>query len=288
MNRELENKINRNECPSVEIKTNKEFQNYKEIFQTTVMEGICFALQKQRVREKRKLLLRFDFKNIAEKTNGKVARCCVDANKTETEIDIIINAKTFVERYEKNKITCLGTIVHEVIHAFDYHNIACVNNLDNYEMIMTTCQFYYWTELHARSIGYEATIAKALKCVSTIREKEMFLTETRDIVIKEINALYESYKKRREANDDFLYDLSQILGIIRYFENSGLSKPIVEPILSQQLMNDKWIAKYYKVLTGIKSYNISLYDLDEIVDVLKEKYSNFTIYKNDGTEERQI
>lgn len=72
-------------------------------------------------------------------------------------VNIILNKEKMVEYTEDGSMTWLGTFAHELTHAIDFYQMAVMEQLDNYDILLKTdtyLMFHLWSEYHARKIGY--------------------------------------------------------------------------------------------------------------------------------------
>lgn len=72
-------------------------------------------------------------------------------------INILLNTNKVIEYCNDGSMTWIGTLAHELTHAIDFYQIAKKDNLLSYDTIEDNSEylmFQFWTEYHARKLGY--------------------------------------------------------------------------------------------------------------------------------------
>lgn len=72
-------------------------------------------------------------------------------------INILLDRNKIAEYTNDGSMTWLGTFAHELTHAIDFYQMAVKENLNCYDPLLDTGEYYMfhlWSEYHARKLGY--------------------------------------------------------------------------------------------------------------------------------------
>lgn len=86
-------------------------------------------------------------------SNGRMVPPC----HLDEKLHVLINTRSIQKYSEDGSMTWVGTIAHELTHAADFYQMARLEGLDSYDPLQEISQyelFQYWTEYHARKLGY--------------------------------------------------------------------------------------------------------------------------------------
>ena len=86
-------------------------------------------------------------------SNGRMVPPC----NLDEKLHVLINTGSIQKYTEDGSMTWVGTIAHELTHAADFYQMARLEGLDNYDPLQEISRyelFQYWTEYHARKLGY--------------------------------------------------------------------------------------------------------------------------------------
>ena len=173
-----------------------------------------------------------------------------------------------------------GTIVHELTHAHDFYDFVNQFKIENHEeMFAHPCYkpFYYWTEFHARQLGYKRFVE--YKFGKEIMENQTILLKN----IK-LNLRKNSFKGKK-------YDIMQAMG--RYYDfcrwNIGRKENFKEDILrNSSIKDEEWenLQELYQFLcknTEFKMFINNVIRFNQLLDKIEENTADlnqFNLIRN--------
>ncbi len=164
----------------------------------------------------------------------------------------------------------MGTICHELTHIHDYIDFAyeyCNGNLELINSHELQSIFFFWTEFHARCLGYlfYRTMVYALNNVTISKEAQLEHIKTTEYQLH-YKTLYDDIWKahRNHNNTYYLYSIVNYLGRVSAW---GI-------IFKDDLELDNFIPDYLVDQYGDRIYNLfhllqSMKNFDLVKDKLK-------------------
>lgn len=92
-------------------------------------------------------------KNSNEQSNGRM----VPPYHLDEKLRVLLNTEKIQKHTKDGTMSWVGTIAHELTHATDFYQMARLEGLPNYDPLQEKSLyelFQYWTEYHARKVGY--------------------------------------------------------------------------------------------------------------------------------------
>lgn len=89
--------------------------------------------------------------------NGQGNGRMVPPHNLDEKLHVLLNTEMIQKHTKDGTMSWVGTIAHELTHAADFYQMARLEGLSNYDPLQEKSLyelFQYWTEYHARKVGY--------------------------------------------------------------------------------------------------------------------------------------
>lgn len=183
----------------------------------------------------------------------------------------MLNSEYVLETVTKNNVDWIGTLIHEAAHVNDFKGYFKIIRPKSYDELYEYEPhriFLYWTEFHARAIGYYFLRKYTLRNFKDVCHIEHILNAE---LPYQINYLVQEVGITPDA-DRQMYVIVHFLGRISVWQYL-YPETFNSSFICELINNNPWMKDLYDMFVNYKSLEEIYPHFDEVEEIIMNHYS---------------